>query len=201
MANKLMFCTGGSRSGKSAFALNEANRLPGPKLFVATAEVRDAEMAERVKRHQQERGPEWICMEVPMSKACSVHELMDLALLPPPMLVAGEEALAPGQGRSGFSAVLVDCLSTWVSACQESWIGAPRELESGVIEAFRDFLEALRRLEVPIFLVSLEVGMGLVSPDKDTRQFADILGYVNQIAAQAADEMYFCVSGVPLKVK
>ncbi len=190
MSGKLVFVTGGGRSGKSAFALRQAELLPGPKLFVATGTASDAEMAERIRRHRQERGPEWQCLEVPISKACTVHELMDLAVLP---RMQG--------GSCNFAAVLVDCLSTWVSACQDSWLGAPRDLENGVKEAFRDFLEALGKFGTPVFIVSAEVGLGLVPLHPEARQFADILGHVNQMAAAEADEAYFCVSGIPVRIK
>lgn len=191
MASKIVFCTGGNRSGKSSLALNLADRIPGPKLFVATAEAHDPEMSRRIKKHQDERGPDWQCLEVPMSKSCRVAELLPLALLPPHGSGSGEK----------IGAVLVDCLSTWVSACQAAWNGAPTEMEQGVIDAFEDFLTVLSGLDLPVFIVSAEVGMGVIAVSAETRQFCDILGKVNQRAAQAADEVFFAVSGLNIKLK
>ena len=193
MASSIVFCTGGNRSGKSAFALELANRIAGPKLFVATAEARDPAMSQRIKKHQAARGSEWRCLEVPVSKSCHVSELLPLALLPPP--------LVPQPENGGARAVLVDCLSTWVSACQESWNGAPTDLENGIIDAFDDFLSTLQKLELPVFIVSAETGMGVIPLSAETRQFCDILGTVNQRAAQASDEAFFCVSGLTIKIK
>lgn len=191
MAKSIVFCTGGVRSGKSSFAMNLANKIDGPKLFVATAEAGDPEMSQRIKRHQQARGPEWHCLEVPMSQSCRVAELLPLASLPPSF-----------RGHSGTPrAVLVDCLSTWTSACQESWNGAPTDLVSGVLGAFDDFMQALLALDLPLFLVSLEAGMGLLPPNAEARQFCDLLGNINQKAAQLADEAYFCLSGLGIRVK
>lgn len=192
MGSNIVFCTGGNRSGKSALALELASRIPGPKLFVATAEACDPAMAKRIKQHQDARGPEWRCLEVPISKSCRIAELLPLALLPPPY---------DPQPENGLTAVLVDCLSTWVSACQESWNGAPTDLENGIISAFEDFLDALIKLDIPVFIVSAETGMGVISASAETRQFCDILGAVNQYAAKAASEAFFCVSGLTIKTK
>lgn len=192
MPSNIVFCTGGNRSGKSSLALRLADRLPGRKLFVATAEARDPDMDRRIKKHQADRGPEWQCLEVPFSQSCRIAELLPLALLPPPF--------SPQPGEKA-QAVLVDCLSTWVSACQESWNGAPTDTENGILDAFEDFLAALAGLDMPVFIVSAEVGMGVIPQSAETRQFCDILGTVNQRAAEVADEVYFCVSGQSLKIK
>lgn len=191
MANNIIFCTGGNRSGKSSIALGLANKVPGHKLFVATAEAIDPEMSQRIKRHQEERGPEWHCLEVPLSKSFRMAELLPLALMRTPL----------AEDSPPFSAVLVDCLSTWVSACQESWNGAPTELENGIMEAFEEFLITLGKINLPVFVVSSEVGMGVISASADTRQFCDLLGAVNQRMAQASKEVYFCVSGLNIKIK
>lgn len=192
MGSNIVFCTGGSRSGKSAFALELANRVAGPKLFVATAEARDPAMRQRIKKHQASRSHEWRCLEVPVSSSCRIAELLPLALVPPPF---------DPQPENGVGAVLVDCLSTWVSACQESWNGAPTDLENGIYGAFEDFLAALVKLDIPIFIVSAETGMGVIPASAETRQFCDILGTVNQRAAQVASEAFFCVSGCTIKIK
>lgn len=80
---------GGARSGKSARALA---LCPAPHVFVATAEALDADMADRIARHQAERGPDWALVEAPL----------DLA-----PVIAGHAA--PGV------TLLVDCLTLWLS--------------------------------------------------------------------------------------
>ena len=82
---------GGSRSGKSRQALTLARARGGSMAFVATAEVRDAEMRERITRHQQERGEEFTTIEEPIDLAgalarCAEHQT-----------------------------VVIDCLTLWVS--------------------------------------------------------------------------------------
>lgn len=192
MASNIIFCTGGNRSGKSAFALGLANRLKGSKLFVATAEACDPEMRQRIKKHQMERGPEWQCLEVPISKSCHIAELLPLTLL--------SSSINEAHGGK-VRAILIDCLSTWVSACQEGWNGAPTELEGGILGAFDDLMAALEKIDVPVFIVSAETGMGIISSSQEARQFCDLLGTVNQRAAGCASEVYFCVSGQSLKIK
>lgn len=59
MNKKIIFITGGARSGKSSFALAEAFRAPGRKAYIATAEALDEEMRERIEQHKKQRGKEW----------------------------------------------------------------------------------------------------------------------------------------------
>lgn len=82
---------GGARSGKSAHAegLVEAT---GGGIYVATAEARDHEMAERVRRHRVRRGPRWTTVEEPLDLA----RALDANFVP---------------GRP----MLVDCLTLWLS--------------------------------------------------------------------------------------
>lgn len=80
--------TGGERSGKSTYAEAEALRLSPQPVYIATARIWDEEFAERVRRHQERRGPEWTNIEE--EKALSRHEL---------------------SGRT----VLIDCVTLWAT--------------------------------------------------------------------------------------
>ncbi len=83
---------GGARSGKSHFAQTEAERRRSDRLYIATAEVRDAEMAERVALHVAARSNGWQTLEVPY----------DL----PAMILR--------EARSS-RILLIDCLTLWLS--------------------------------------------------------------------------------------
>ncbi len=83
---------GGARSGKSAFAELEVSRTDLPAFYIATAEARDSEMAERIERHRMRRGADWTTIEEPLELA---------------------EALATW--ISPERAVLVDCLTLWLA--------------------------------------------------------------------------------------
>jgi adenosylcobinamide kinase/adenosylcobinamide-phosphate guanylyltransferase len=49
--------------------------------------------------------------------------------------------------------------------------------------------------------VSNEVGLGIVPDNPLARKFRDFAGILNQRVAQAADEVYFTASGIPVKIK
>ncbi len=83
---------GGARSGKSARAQALAEAASPHRLFVATAEALDAEMTDRIKRHQADRGEGWRTIEAPL----------DLV-----SVIQGE--INPGES------VLIDCLTLWLS--------------------------------------------------------------------------------------
>ena len=92
---KLALIGGGARSGKSRFAMDLARRLAagGGAVFIATAEARDAEMAERIRRHRADRGPGFETVEEPLA------------------LAAALDRAAAGGAR----VVLVDCLTLWLA--------------------------------------------------------------------------------------
>ena len=70
---KVILITGGARSGKSRYAEGLALSLSNNPVYVATAHVWDEEFRERVKRHQERRGPEWTNIEEEM--LLSRHDL------------------------------------------------------------------------------------------------------------------------------
>lgn len=83
---------GGARSGKSAYAQARAEALAGRLIYIATAQAFDAEMVDRIARHQADRDTRWTTVEEPL----------DL----PAAIVANSRA---------NSVVLVDCLTLWAS--------------------------------------------------------------------------------------
>jgi len=98
----LVVFVGGARSGKSALAVERARAQGGPVTFIATAEARDNEMAERIERHRHERPPAWTTLEAPLD----VH--------------GAAASVPPGD------TVIVDCLSLWVANGGDGAILAPR---------------------------------------------------------------------------
>lgn len=82
---------GGARSGKSRYVEKLAVNSGLNKVFIATAEARDAEMSDRIATHQRERGSDWITIEAPLALA---------------------EAIA---GRRADEIVVVDCLTLWLT--------------------------------------------------------------------------------------
>ncbi|MBC8414257.1 MAG: bifunctional adenosylcobinamide kinase/adenosylcobinamide-phosphate guanylyltransferase [Nitrospira sp.] len=174
---KIIFVTGGARSGKSAFALKSANAVSGLKLYIATAEELDAEMKDRVQRHRKERGHDWDTREEPLNIVGILPEVMDQ-----------------------YGAVLLDCLTLWLSnvMLQEDK-GSPVDY---YIDKLVAQLKSLRDSGTgTLLIVSNEVGMGIVPENKLARRFRDYAGTLNQRIAELANEVYMVISGIPVKIK
>lgn len=92
----------------------------------------------------------------------------------------------------GWDAVLLDSLTLWVSA---------RQAEEETMRDLDGFLEGAEALPTPMILVSDEVGLGVVPESDQGRRFRDVLGLVNQRAAAAAREVYFCAAGIGVRIK
>lgn len=171
---RLAFITGGARSGKSSYAQRRCEDLPGPLLYVATARVEDAEMDDRVKLHQQVRGPRWTTLEEPLLLAEKIPETIN-----------------------SESAILLDCLTLWLSNQLFASAG-----EAGPVLREADLLLAtLVTLSIPVFIVSNELGSGIVPEHRLARDFRDLAGTVNQRFAAAAHEAWLVASGLPLRLK
>lgn len=87
-----LFVIGGARSGKSRYAQQRMESLPGSLVYIATAQPLDTEMAERIARHRSDRGERWRTIEAPVD-------------------LPGAIADAALQG----DAILIDCLTLWLS--------------------------------------------------------------------------------------
>ncbi len=167
---------GGARSGKSAYAEKLALELELPVTYVATAQVYDEEFKQRVFHHQTRRPPHWPTIESPFSLAETLrkHDVPE-------------------------QAIIVDCLTLWLAQCICPDCDKPAEL---VWEAEREnFLKILPTLQSQVFLVSNEVGMGIVPLGEINRQFQDEQGRLNQAVAKLADQVTFIAAGLPLKLK
>ena len=168
-ARSLALVLGGARSGKSRHAEALVTALPQPWLYIATGESRDNEMAARIAEHRARRGTRWQTIEAPRDLAAA------LAAVP-----AG-------------AAVLVDCLTLWLSNVMLA--GADVEAESGRFE------HALTARTGPVVLVANEVGLGIVPENRMAREFRDHAGRLHQMVAATATEVYFVAAGLPLKMK
>jgi len=170
---QLIFVTGGARSGKSGFAQRQAEQHPGDLLYVATAEIGDTEMAERVDRHRAVRGERW-----------RTHE-------------AGTDLVTQlPTAAEGCAALLFDCLTLWLAARIEQI-----DDEAALTAAADALLAALLALPLPVYVVGNELGSGIVPENRLARRFRDLHGLLNQRFAAAADRAYLVVAGLPLQLK
>lgn len=157
---------GGARSGKSRLAVELAMAVGAPVTFVATAEARDAEMAERIRVHRAGRPESWVTVEEP-------HAL--------------EEALA---GVDRGHAVIIDCLSLWVANALERGDDPETVLETAARAA-----EAAASRSPFTVAVSNEVGLGIVPATPLGRAYRDLLGSVNQVWVEASADAALVVAG------
>jgi adenosylcobinamide kinase / adenosylcobinamide-phosphate guanylyltransferase len=170
---KIIFISGGARSGKSSYAIQLAGKN-NPVAFVATGEAKDREMEKRIRLHQRNRPVPWKTFEKPLLKAQDVQE------------IAGQS----------FKIILVDCLTLLVSNFfMQHWKETAIEKEMDLILAF------LKKYKGTSILVSNEVGLGIVPANKLAREFRDAAGRINQMAAEKANEVFFMVSGIPWRIK
>jgi adenosylcobinamide kinase / adenosylcobinamide-phosphate guanylyltransferase len=161
---------GGARSGKSAFAEQMLADGGLMKVYLATATAGDDEMRSRIEHHRKRRGEGWITVEEPLA-------LVDALT---------REAT---HGR----AVLVDCLTLWLS----NLMFAERDYD---VEA-RRLTRFLGVAKHPIVFVSNEVGLGLVPDTQLGRSFRDAQGRLNQIVAAVVPNVVFIAAGLPLWLK
>ena len=73
--------------------------------------------------------------------------------------------------------------------------------ENSILKTIRDIIKQIHQSEHTVYIVSNEVGSGIVPENRLARNFRDIAGRANQMMAKASDEAYFLVSGIPLRLK
>lgn len=187
----MILVTGGARSGKSSFAenlLKNENRV----LYIATAIAFDDEMKQRISKHKQLRNSNWDTLE-------NYRGLGD-------QLISLNKV---------YTAVMLDCITIMTSNLlmqaaphfsQEEYLKLDyRVEETKIIYEMKKLVEGLRYMEAnhntKTVLVTNELGLGIVPENKLSREFRDIAGRVNQYLASEAEEVFFLVSGIPLKIK
>jgi adenosylcobinamide kinase/adenosylcobinamide-phosphate guanylyltransferase len=184
--SKLILVTGGARSGKSTYAEQTAKEYGENVLYIATSKPIDDEMKQRIAKHRAQRPAVWETLEA--------YRDLDKTLA---NIIHKKDA------------VLLDCITIMITnlmldECYD-WDCLSRDQVQKIEQQIQIEIEKLisisRSSEAPFILVTNEVGMGVVPPSAIGRDFRDIAGRMNQILARAADEVYFCVSGIPMKVK
>ncbi|HCE43632.1 MAG TPA: bifunctional adenosylcobinamide kinase/adenosylcobinamide-phosphate guanylyltransferase [Lentisphaeria bacterium] len=163
--------TGGSRSGKSRYALELAKSAKKP-FYIATGWAGDDEMAERIQKHRKERGKHWTTIETKTDIASAIEKAE----------------------RKGADFIIVDCLTLWVSNMMFEETNIKMETEK-VISTIKSAGKAT------LVFVTNEVGSGIVPADKLSREFRDAAGLVNQKIAAAVDNVVLTVCGQPLYIK
>lgn len=168
---------GGARSGKSSYA--EALAGPGEIDYLATAAryPDDPEWQQRIALHQQRRPAMWQTIE-------SLDVAAELA-------------------RETDRMLLVDCLTVWLTRQMDAagvWDEQPG-CDEALARATDQLVAAFEACRRPVIAVSNEVGQGVVPATASGRRFRDEMGILNARVAQVCDQVYFCIAGIPGRVK
>ena len=168
---RIILITGGQRSGKSRYAEELALSLAEDPVYVATAHVWDEEFRERVRRHQERRGPQWTNIEE--EKYVSRHDLT---------------------GR----VAVIDCVTLWLT---NYFFENQDQDAQQVLDIVKAEFDRFTAQDATFIFVTNEIGSGGVSVDAVQRRFTDLQGWMNQYIASRSDEVILMVSGIPVKIK
>ncbi|MEN3013369.1 MAG: bifunctional adenosylcobinamide kinase/adenosylcobinamide-phosphate guanylyltransferase [Endomicrobiia bacterium] len=92
------------------------------------------------------------------------------------------------------SAILIDCVNIWIANMLNKYS------ENEILTEVKSLCECLKKFKLTV-LVSNEVGMSLVAVNRLGRKFQELLGKVNQILSDWATDVYFLITGIPVKIK
>jgi len=171
MAGRSCLVTGGSRSGKSSYALSLASGAARP-FFIATGWAGDEEMADRIRKHRAERSAAWTTLETRTGIS---------------------EAIREAEAK-GADFIIVDCLTLWTS---NLIFEEPASFDAKLDE----LVALIPSVKPPLVFVTNEVGSGIVPGDPISRQFRDAAGTVNRKVAAAVASVFLAVCGIPVKIK
>ena len=168
---KIILITGGQRSGKSKYAEELALKLADNPVYVATAHVWDEEFRERVRRHQERRGPQWTNIEE--EKYLSQYDLT-------------------------WRVAVIDCVTLWLT---NFFFENQNQDTQRILDLVKEEFDRFTAQDATYIFVTNEIGSGGVSVDPVQRRFTDLQGWMNQYIASRADEVFLMVSGIPVKIK
>ena len=181
MSVKITFVIGGARSGKSSFVLNEVSDMKGSKAYIATAEALDDEMKYRIQQHKDDRGQGWSNYEEPVNVAELISKIKDK-----------------------YEIIVLDCLTLWLSNVMIRTKNTEQRTQT-TEKSIQELIKVLNKFKkssvCAMYIVSNEVGMGIVPENPLAREFRDLTGFLNQKVAEVADEVYMVTAGIPIKIK
>lgn len=172
--------TGGARSGKSRFAERLCMSRAEAAVYVATAQAFDDEMKERIALHLRQRAAAsypWRTLEEPLALPGLLEQLGSVSAPP---------------------AVLVDCLTLWLS---NVLLAAGEQGRSAARAAVDRLTAVVASYPGALILVTNEVGSGIVPEHPLGRLYRDLSGNMNQRMAGVCEEVFLVTAGVAVELK
>jgi adenosyl cobinamide kinase/adenosyl cobinamide phosphate guanylyltransferase len=172
----MILILGGARSGKSRMAVGFAKKQCKRAVYVATAPVCDEEMRLRVALHKKARPKKWVTIETQVNIVEALKKIL-----------------------KNIDGIIIECLGTYIGNLMEKGLN-----DKGIIREVKGEIRDLKKLHKAgkkIFIVSNEVGGGVIPHTQMGRRFRDLVGTINQAIAKEADEVYLVTAGLPLRLK
>ena len=184
--SKVILVTGGARSGKSNFAEKLCKERNNNTAYIATSIPFDDEMKDRVRKHKESRPQNWKTYEIYKDIYTIIDDI-----------------------SKEHKTVILDCVTLLVNNLifmhgidiDNSTQYEIDELEKYIKEQVEKLLIEIKKTNLYFVIVTNELGLGGVSINKLTRVYTDIVGRINQQIAAQSDEVYFVISGIPMKIK
>lgn len=184
---------GGVKSGKSrlaemrALALVADRSIPAKPFYLATADRSDRSLEDRIQRHRQDRGDQFITLEEPFH----LPEAIEVAL--------NIHQIVPGSG-----VILIDCLTLWLSNLLLKEMDRdpnPTPDFAAVIPLISQTIAQLISIPQTLIFVINDVGSGIHADTDIGRQFTDLSGLMAQQVAAGCHEVYHCIAGIGNRIR
>ena len=160
--------TGGIKSGKSTFAEKKTLEILSnfKPIYLATAEIIDSEMINKVKNHKKRRKNKFVTIEEPIDILKQIS--------------------------NGKEVVLIECMTMWLN----NWLHYKKSTEE-IPKIINQILSIPRDI---VFVIN-DVGKGIIPNNKLSRLFVELSGIISSQIGNKSDEIWYCISGYPVKIK
>ena len=212
--NKIIFVTGGAKSGKSIFAENLALAIHKKNkykkiAYIATSDYVDIEMKKKISAHKKRRGINFFTYEVDLfidEKIKNVFKEHDVFLIECIATWLGNIMHKKNKNAEKFSFNILNNLLKQFENLEnkktkKNFFDKLIFLENRKFK-FRisDVLKKSKNAKF-LIMVSSEVNQGVIPDNKLAREYINLLGNINQFIAENAHFCYYLISGNPLRIK
>lgn len=188
--------TGGSGSGKSAYAESLLYSCEGIRYYIATMQIYDAEGEKKVERHRKLRaGKGFLTIESPMN----VGKIQFVCAGEPGQAQYRQEAERKGQCSSEKKSALLECMSNLTA--NEMFTKDGMKSEDEVVEKIVSEIQTLSKKLDNLVIVTNNVFEDGVIYDAGTMEYLRALGRINAALARLADRVAEVVVGIPVELK